>query len=135
MDPRFPPVRVAAAIAAVAAILLAIPSAAQLILGGPTGMPIALSSLSLISTAVAAIVGVAFLAWRPPSAWATILAASLAAAAMTALPFVLDVESRGSWPLLLVYLTAYGVYVAIAFALPVAAAVLHGRDGLRFRRT
>jgi len=135
MNPRFPfPVRAAAAIAAAAAIMLAIPSAAHLILDGPNETPLALSSLSLISTAVASIVGVAFLAWRPPSAWATILAALLAAAVMTALPVVLDVESQGWWPLLVVYLTVYGVYVAIALALPAAAAVLHGRDGLRFRR-
>jgi len=133
MHPRFPfPVGVAAAIAATAASMLAIPSGAHLILGHPNATPLALSSLSLISTAVASIVGVAFLAWRPPSAWATILAALIAAAVMTALPLVLNLESQGWWPLLVVYLTVYGVYVAIALALPAAAAVLHGRDGLRF---
>lgn len=113
--------------------MLAIPSAAHLILGGPNEMPLALSPLSLVSTAVASFVSIGFLAWRPPSAWVTILAALITAAVMTALPLVLDPESSGWWPLLVYYLTLYGVYVAIALALPAAAVVLHGRDGLRFR--
>lgn len=98
---------------------------------GPTGTPIALLPLSLISTAVASVVAVAFLVWRAPSAWATVSGAVIAAAVMTVLPMVADWESREMWPVVVVYLTFFGVYVAIVMAMLAAAAVLYGRNGLR----
>lgn len=111
--------------------MLAIPSAAHLVLGGPVELPIAWSPLSLIGTLVASIVGVAFLAWRPPSGWTTLLAALISAVTITVVPLVLLWEW---WQVLLVYLVYFGVYLATIPALVAGAAVLHGRDGLRFRR-
>lgn len=134
MEPRSPsPIRVAAAILVTAAIMLALPSAAHLILGGPAPTPLAWSALSLVSTALASVVGVGILAWRPPSGLSTVLAAVGTGATMTALPIALAWVDRGAWPLILVYLVVYGVYLAIVPALAAAAVTLHGRDGVRFR--
>lgn len=124
------PVRVAAAVVVAVLILLAVPTLAHLALGSPVEIPIAWTSVSLICTALAALAGVALLAWRPPSGWTTILAAVAAAAVMTVIPVVL---SGGWWQVVIVYLVVFGVYLACILAVIAAAAMLHGRPGLRFR--
>lgn len=128
------PVRVVAAFLAAAGIMLAVPTLAHLVFGGPNETPLAWSGLSLVCTALAALSGVAFLGWRPPSGWSTILGAVVTAAVMTMLPIFMLGDDRGWWRVLIVYLALYGVYFAIALALMAAAVVLHGRQGLRFRR-
>lgn len=128
------PARFTAALLAAAGIMLAVPTIAHLLLGGPDETPLAWSRLSLAGTALAALSGVTFLVWRPPSGWATVLGVGVTAAAMTLVPFVVAWDDRGWWGVLVVYLVVYGVYFAIVLALMTAAVVLHGRQGLRFHR-
>lgn len=122
--------RIAGAFLVTVVIMLAVPSVAHLFLGGPNEIPIALGTASLLATVVAAAAGVAFLVWRPPSGWTTVLAVIITAATMTLLP---SAVANGWWQVVVVYLAFFGVYVAIVLALAAAAAVLHGRNGLRFR--
>lgn len=125
------PTRLALAFIVTAGILLAIPSVAHLVLGGPNETPLAWSAPSLLATTVASVAGVAFLAWRRPSGWATLLAALVTAVMITIVPLAVFWKW---WQILVVYLVYFGVYLATVPALLAAAAVLHGRDGLRFRR-
>lgn len=126
------PARFAAAIVAAAGIMLAVPTLAHLVVGGPVETPLAWSSLSLGCTVLAALSGVTYLAWRPPSGWAALVAGGVTAAAMTILPILIVWDDRG-WQMLVIYLVVYGVYFAIILALMTAAVVLHGRRGLSFR--
>lgn len=134
-QPRSFPARFAAAALLAGFIMLLVPTAAHLVLGGPVSTPLAWSAVSLVGTALAAVAGVAVLAWRPPSVWNTLLAAVVAAGTTTVAPMLLWWNDRDAWPMLVFYLTFYGVYVAAFPALFAAAAVLHGRKEARAEGT